>query len=143
MCLDPIYANAPKLTTIEQRVYSLAVDLGDTGKDIYYGYGMLSLKGYKGGVEYTVHNTIANYDGDYHNISLTITNVETYSVKFGFSYDSVTISDITTNDNFKNWTNGSKQIYFLISAENMTDTLGYAYLQINKATRRGLGIFCY
>lgn len=136
LCLDPIYANAPRLTTVEQRVYSLAVDLGDTGKDIYYGYGMLSLKGYKGGVEYTVHNTIANYDGDYHNISLTITNVETYSVKFGFSYDSVNISDITTNDNFKNWTNGSKQIYFLISAENMTDTLGYAYLQINKATRQ-------
>ena len=133
LCLDPMYDNALDIHKIEERLYSLAVDMGTAGKDIYYGYGMVSLGGFKGSVEYSVSDQITTYDGNHHTISLTVTNSSNYIVKYGFSENLITISDITKYADFKNFTNGKKKIYFKIIAVGMEEATGFAYLQINKA----------
>lgn len=134
--LDPIYSNTINASVIKERMFSLAIDLGTSGKDNYYGYGMLSLRNFRGSIKYTATDTTVTYDGNYHNISLTITNATDYTIKYGFSVDAINITNINTNANFKNYTNGQKKVYFKISSPNNSDTIDFAYLQINKAERK-------
>ena len=134
LCLDPIYTGNADVVVVEQRMYELATDLGDEGKDIYYGHGMVSLKGFKGGVEYTANDVETKYDGDYHNIEVNVTNVSGYTIKYGLSKSSINLLTVEGNNQFKNYTNGQMIVYFIISAKDMTDTFGFAYLQINKAS---------
>ena len=136
LALDPIYGGEIDMQVIKNRMFSLAIDLGATGKDKYYGYGMLSLKNFRGDIEYSANNTTATYDGKYHNISVKVTNVESYTIKYGLSISAINITDITTNASFKNYTNGQKRVYFKITAVDMQDVVGSAYLQINQAQRK-------
>lgn len=133
LCLDPIYTGKADVVVVEQRMYELAIDLGDAGKDIYYGYGMVSLKGFKGGIEYSANNTKTEYNGKYHNIEVNVTNVSSYTIKYGLSKSSINLFTVEGNNQFKNYTNGQMIVYFIISAKDMTDTFGFAYLQIDKA----------
>ncbi len=135
LALDPIYGGEIDMQVVKNRMFSLAIDLGTTGKDKYYGYGMLSLRNFRGDIEYSANNTITTYDGKYHNISVSVTNVASYTIKYGLSINSINITDITTNAGFKNYTNGQKRVYFKITAEDRQDVVGSAYLQINQAQR--------
>lgn len=121
------------IAQIENRLYDSAIDLGSTGKDIYYGYGMLNLKNFNGNISYTATDTIATYDGNYHNISVSVDGINDAIIMYGLSASSCDIADITTNDVFKNWTNGARTIYFKISATGYVDTIGFKTLTINKA----------
>lgn len=135
LALDPIYGGEIDMQVVKNRMFSLAIDLGTAGKDIYYGYGMLSLRNFRGDIEFSVTNTIATYDGKYHNISVSVTNVASYTIKYGLSINAINITDITTNAGFKNYTNGQKRVYFKITSTDRQDMVGSAYLQINQAQR--------
>ncbi|MBQ8615294.1 MAG: S8 family serine peptidase, partial [Clostridia bacterium] len=137
LCLDGNYYNngtaVYTASIIETRLFNISIDIGDAGKDDYYGYGMLSLKYLNGDISYSCSNTTATYDGDYHNISLTVSGVSDYQIYYGLTATSCTITDITTSDSFKNYTNGAKTVYFKITATNYRETTGKATLTINKA----------
>lgn len=133
ICLDPIYSSNLVIADVEQRMYELAIDLGSAGKDNYYGYGMVSLKAFKGDIAYTAQNTTVDYDGEYHNISVTVANVADYTIKYGLMKNAINLTTVDGHSEFKNWSNGQLIVYFIISAEDMTDTFGFAYLQINKS----------
>ena len=52
LCLDPIYYSNGTFNytaeQIEQRLYDLAIDLGDKGWDEYYGHGMVNVRYFEG-----------------------------------------------------------------------------------------------
>ena len=135
--LDGKYYDGDNVTytasDIEQRLFKSAVDLGTSGKDVYYGYGMLNLKNFNGNISYSVLNKTYTYDGGYHNISVTVSGVSGATVSYGLTPSSCNITNITTNEAFKNYTNGEKTIYFKISATNYIDTYGSGKLTINQA----------
>jgi len=118
---------------IENRLYGCAVDLGDAGTDIYYGNGLLNLKKTSGYIGYKVNDVTAIYDGKYHNINVYDVDVQNYTISYMFETETTYSADVSNNDNFKNYTYGSRAVYFKISSEFHMDTIGVAYLTINKA----------
>ena len=136
LCLDGAYYtnNTPTYNAedIEKRLYASAVDLGITGKDIYYGYGMVNFLNHLEEIIFTATDCVTTYDGNYHNISVNVENTTDYSIKYGLSPTSYDITDITQNDTFKNFTNGKIPIYFIITKASYS-VKGQAYLNIKKA----------
>ena len=136
LCLDGLYYNdtVPNYTAedIEKRLFDSAIDKGETGKDIYYGHGMLSLLNHNIAVEYTAEDCEVTYDGQYHNIKVNVLNTETYTITYGFTRGVYNITDYTKDDTFKNYTNGKKAVYFQISATDFATTVGVAYLNIKQ-----------
>lgn len=137
LCLDKnYYTNGVAGYTgqeIENRLLDCAVDLGTTGKDIYYGYGMLNLKNHDTFISYEAKNCDVTYDGQYHNITVSVNNAESYTVKYGLTSGVYNITDITTNDTFKNFTNGAINIYFEITSPSLNTAYGVGKLNIRKA----------
>lgn len=140
LCLDNDYYSStsdPTYTAseIQTRIFDNAVDYGASGKDVLYGYGVLSLTNIsvKGDISYTASDATFTYDGSYHNISINVTKPTNYTIKYSLSNDSnYTITDTTSNSSFKNATNGSMAVYYQISASNYNTVTGVNYLTINK-----------
>ena len=136
LCLDPQYNGTTySANTIENRLYDLAVDIGATGKDTSFGWGMLCLTNALGDVSYSVSDTVVTYDGDYHNINLTITSAISCTVAYRINGVSNYYTDITSsvfNNAFKNAVN-NMVVYFRItpSNNNYSTTYGSASLTIN------------
>lgn len=101
LSIDPACATTPTSRDIENRLYGLAVDLGTTGKDAYYGNGMLSLQAAVSETElekitYTSNLTLRkdegeesyyygfHYDGKAHLATIT-PNVENYTITYGLN----------------------------------------------------------
>ena len=122
---------------IEERLLSMTEDLGSTGFDMYYGEGALCYKpeaievdpGFET-EEYSVENTSVYYDGYYHNIKVTVKNINNYTIYYGFTENSCTIQNIETNNNFLNNTHGDKRVYFRIVAPGMEDIVDFGLLNI-------------
>lgn len=138
LCLDGRYYNNGVATytasQIESRLFTMAIDKGTSGKDVYYGHGMLSLTDLNGNVEYDAESVNVVYDGNYHNIKVTVKNLANYTIYYGFTAETCSITDITTNDKFKNFTNGAIDVYFKIEADTFVTTMGKSALQITKAS---------
>ena len=130
--LDPIYLGAAETEVIRDRLYKLAIDLGDPNWDPKYGIGAVSLVSFDGDIDFTAESKTYTYDGNYHNISVTVNDAGSPTITYGFSSSEITITDITQNNKFKNWTDGPLAVYFKISLAGKTDTIGVKYLQINK-----------
>lgn len=138
LCLDGRYyldgvANYTS-DIIEERLLGMAVDLGDSGYDEYYGYGLVNFKDVNGTIAYVVTDKTVSYDDGYHNISVRVTNTSSYTITYGFDIGACTISDYTTDDRFKNVTNGKMTVYFKITSPNYRETIGVGYLTINSAS---------
>ncbi len=136
-CLDGKYYNGNTATytasEIENRLLDAALDLGATGKDIYYGHGMLNLKYFNGNISYTVTDKVATYNNQYHNITVLVSGVNVPTIKYGLTQNDCNLTNVSTNDAFKNYTNGAMRVYFKITAYGYVDTYGYGNLTINKA----------
>lgn len=141
LCLDNDYYSSPTAnptytaTELETRILNSSVDYGDQGKDIYYGHGVLSMTNINvtQTMTYTASNTTTTYDGNYHNIAITVTKPATYTIKYSLENDSTyTISNYQTLSTFKNATNGTIPIYFQITATGYHTVTGVKYLTINK-----------
>lgn len=117
---------------LKDRLFQSATDLGNVGEDIYYGYGMLSLKNHLDIIEYTVQDKEVTYDGKYYNINVTVTDPESYTITYGLTEGTYDITDTARNVNFKNYTNGKMAVYFKITADHRRDTYGVGYLTINQ-----------
>jgi len=132
---------------IEERIINSTIDLKEnskntsgedlTGKDIYYGYGMVTFTNHMIPINNTSSDSEATYDGQAHNIDIK-SNIETdvfYSLSENGEYD---ITDISNVDAFRNYTNGPLKIYYKLVAKGDTenkyfaDTKGSAFLTINK-----------
>lgn len=140
-CLNKNYYNATtqtlsyNATAVENKILNSALDLGDTGRDDLFGYGALRYTHLNNvDIVYSASNATYTYDGNYHNISISVTIPSSnYTIKYSLENDNTyTISDIAHNINFKNATNGAKTIYFQISAEGYTTVTGSKTLTINK-----------
>lgn len=141
LCLDNDYyttsTSNPTYTAseIQTRLLDATIDNGTTGKDIYYGYGMLCLTDInkKSEMVYSTSNASFTYDGSYHNISISVTKPASYTIKYSLTNNSnYTITNINSNSNFKNVTNGSMAVYYQISATGYNTVTGVNYLTINK-----------
>ncbi len=136
LCLDPQYNGTTySANTIENRLYDLTVDIGATGKDTSFGWGMLCLTNALGDISYSVSDTVVTYDGDYHNINLTITSAISCTVAYRINGVSNYYTDITSsvfNNAFKNAVD-NMVVYFRItpSNNNYSITYGSASLTIN------------
>ena len=135
LCLDPIYDNSNMYTcdSIESKLYELAKDIGSSGKDIYFGWGMVCLTDMNN-IPYSVSNTSYTYDGTYHNINLSV-NIPSYSVAYRIDGVSEFYTDIESsifNNAFKNATS-NMVVYFEISTSDSyySTTYGSATLTIN------------
>ena len=135
LCLDPIYDNSNMYTcdSIESKLYELAKDIGSSGKDIYFGWGMVCLTDMNN-IPYSVSNTSFTYDGTYHNINLSV-NIPSYSVAYRIDGVSEYYTDIESsvfNNAFKNATS-NMVVYFEISTSDSyySTTYGSATLTIN------------
>ena len=135
LCLDPIYDNSNMYTcdSIESKLYELAKDIGSSGKDIYFGWGMVCLTDMNN-IPYSVSNTSFTYDGTYHNINLSV-NIPSYSVAYRIDGVSEFYTDIESsifNNAFKNVTS-NMVVYFEISTSDSyySTTYGSATLTIN------------
>ena len=122
---------------IEERLLSMTEDLGSVGFDIYYGQGGLCYKAEEIEIdpgfeteEYIVENTSVYYDGYYHNIKVTVKNIDNYTIYYGFTENSCTIQNIETNNNFLYNTHGEKRIYFRIVAPGVEDIVDFGILNI-------------
>jgi len=137
LCIDKIYYinGEPAYTSeaIEKRLLGCTLDLGEEGKDIYYGNGMLNLTNHGNFLSYKVNDCDVVYDGQYHNNIVNVTDTESYTLKFGLSLKEYNIVDIAENDLFKNFTNGEKNIYFEISSPSLNTVYGVAKLNIRQA----------
>ncbi len=103
---------------------------------LYYGAGILSLKNFNGNITVSASEKIVTYDGNYHNINLTISGPSTYTVKYKIENTEnyyTSISDVAFNNAFKNVTNGKMKVYYLVTTTEAgyTDTIGYTYLTIS------------
>lgn len=149
--LDNIYYNQSGESSytaelIEARLMKMAekkmskdgkIDPSKSNWAYYYGVGMLNMKYYQDNdIKYTVKPATYTYDGKYHNISVNLTQTYTNAqIFYGFGADSCTITDITTNDNFKNATGDSGiDIYFKITADGYDSVVGKSKLIIYKRT---------
>lgn len=134
LCLDDYFYDGTTatytMTQIEDELLSLTIDLGSSGRDTLYGEGMVSFANFKREISFTATNTVKTYDGNYHNISITVTDNIDYTITYGLTVGYYNIADYRTNNFFKNATT-KKTIYFQISAEGYANTTGYAYLTIN------------
>lgn len=136
-CLDNAYyyENAPTYTLdeIEKRMQFSAVNFNNNGASLINCYGMVNLENYNGRIDCESTSTTFTYDGNYHNISLSINGVSDYEIYYGFTANEYSITDITTNNKFKNFTNGAMDVYYKIVADGYLDTKGVATLTINRA----------
>ena len=134
-CDNHYYQNGDARYTadeLESRLLQATIDLGDEGKDIYYGEGILNLKNHQYAIEYSVQDKELTYDGKYHNISVEVTDPEEYTITYGLTEGTYDITNISNNVKFKNFTNGKMAVYFKISAYNRRDTYGVGYLNIKQ-----------
>ena len=136
LCLDGYYysSESPDFTAdeIEARLFKAAIDYGESGEDDFYGKGVLNLENHQSFFSVDVNNFETTYDGEYHNISVSVSNTTDYSIVYGLSEDNYDIEDITSNEKFKNFTNGEMTVYFKISKYGYRDATGSATLKINK-----------
>lgn len=135
LCLDGAYYGGTTSYTadeIESRLFDSAIDFGSSGKDKYYGHGILNLKGHGGRILFDVSDCTVTYDGEYHNITVTPTNVADYDIAYGLTKGNYNITDITTNAIFKNYTGGKMAVYFKLTADHMVDAEGVGFLTINR-----------
>ena len=137
LCLDGTYYSGTTPTysaeIVEYRLYNATIDLGTPNKDTHFGYGMLNLKNHTSNITYVATDTEVVYDGAYHNIGVSLDLNIDYTIKYGFSMDNCTITDITTNSAFKNATNGAMRVYFKVYSMNTVLTYGSANLNIKQA----------
>lgn len=142
LCLDNDYYSTPTATPtytaseIESRIFGAAVDYDNNGKDIYFGWGLLCYTNIDvtQKIKHTATNTTATYDGNYHNINISVTKpISNYTIKYSLENDNTyTISDISTNSTFKNATDGTLTIYYQITAPGYETITGNNTLTINK-----------
>lgn len=118
--------------------------LSQENKNGYYHYSTSQTA--KFDIFYTVTNFKTTYDGTYHNISVKVDGLTNYQITYGLSESEYNITNINSNNKFKNSTNGKMTVYFKISADGWEDTYGFGYLTINKidltvAISNGNGIY--
>ena len=132
---------------LEQRLIDSVIDLTEdvdntsnadlTGRDIYYGHGMVTYTNHMIKINHEATNNEVTYDGESHTINIKA-NVETdvyYSLTEDGEYN---ITDISNVDEFKNFTNGQLPIYYKLTGRGdqsntyFAETKGVAYLTINK-----------
>jgi len=133
--LTPTSSPTCNQSTIEKRLFNAAIDYGTSGKDIYYGHGVVSLKNIAEPlkIKHTASNTIATYDGKSHNININVTQPASYTIKYSLEDDNTyTITDYSNLSTFKNATNGAIPIYYQISSTDYEPVTGVQYLTINK-----------
>lgn len=102
----------------------------DETKNGYYHYGIKENS--KFSMFYDVSDFETSYDGKFHNITINVDGVSNYTVVYGLSEGKYDISNINSNEAFKNATNGKMTVYFKLSADGWEDTFGFGYLTINK-----------
>ncbi len=132
LSIDPAEINQTA-SKIKSRLYSLTIDLGNTGWDERYGHGMVSLKHVFGNITYTQTDTVVTYDGLHHNIELTDIGASNYTISYRFETEDEFSTTISDNSNYKNVTNGEKKVFFKITASGYKETSSYGFLTINKA----------
>lgn len=140
LCLDESYysssGSSPTYTAsiIQDRLLNNAKDYGDTGRDDYYGYGVLCMTGIgvTKTISYTASDTVCTYDGNYHNISVTVNSPSNYSITYLIVDSSGNpITDSPTDSRFKD-AGESVTIYYLITASGYKSATGTKSLTINK-----------
>ena len=129
--------NNPSDVEIEDRLLSMTVDLGVDGFDNKYGYGALCYQDDGGNnipsfetEEYLVENTSVYYDGNYHNIKVTVKNIQNYRIYYGLTESTCNLTTVFGLPEFKNNTHGDVKVYFKIVAEGMQDIVDYGFLNI-------------
>ncbi len=144
VALDSKYYTSSKpnyfVEDIEEVITSTATDYGVTGYgdsgygssgwDQYYGYGVINFSNIYSHLSYNVTDTTAQYDGTFHNISVSVTDTSSYNIIYGLSKDEINITNIATNNTFKNCTGNPILVYFRLSAKGYLPTYGYGYLNI-------------
>ena len=130
-------AEYPDHKEIEYRLIDMTIDLGSRGFDTLYGYGALNYVPYEPEVDpsigtdyYVVENKTVYYDGNYHNIDVTVKNIIGYTIKYGLTPENCNIESVEGIPQFKNNTNGKMVVYFRIEANGMEDIVGSGVLNI-------------
>lgn len=98
-----------------------------------YGKGILTLSKLKFNVSKfstTETDTTVNYDGNYHNIGLTVTNASNFQLKYSLDGSNYNITDITKYSTFKNVTNGKITVYYELSKNGYETKYGSKTLEI-------------
>jgi len=140
LCLDKNYytAGVANYTAeeIESRLFAACkvIDTSHSNWAKYYGHGMVNLKNAvqtNSTISYSAQDTEVFYDGNYHNIKVSVSSPANYSITYSLN-GTTYFSDITTNSAFKNFTNGNKKIYYKISATGHTTVIGNANLNIKR-----------
>lgn len=140
LCLDENYystsESSPTYTAsiIQDRLLNNVKDYGDTGRDDYYGYGVLCMTGIgvTKTIDYTASDTVCTYDGNYHNISVIVNSPSNYSISYLIVDSSGnTITSSLTDSRFKD-AGDSVIVYYLITASGYKSATGTKNLTINK-----------
>jgi len=143
LCLDNDFytTSTPSYTTsqIEDILFTSALDLGSSGKDIYYGHGALRYTNLNAKTEptktiyHTANNTTCTYDSNYHNIAINVTQPTSgYTIKYSLEDDGVyDITNITGSPEFKNANDSAITVYYQISAPGYITATGSKTLKIN------------
>lgn len=135
---DVIETRLKDMATRKQTNDSLTLNRNTTTSYTWtqcFGVGLANVRYYTN-IMYTATDTTVTYDANYHNISVTdVKSSEgatiTYSIAYGFTSSSCTITNISSNSNFKNTTGTSgKTIYFKISNDALGSVVGHAKLII-------------
>ena len=144
LCLDNDFhtTSTPSYTAsqIEEILFSSALDLDNDGKDIYLGHGALRYTNInektepKLSIYHTSSNATYTYDGNYHNISISVTQPTSgYTIKYSLENDGVyDITDINGTPQFKNANDSAITIYYQITAPGYITATGSKTLKINK-----------
>lgn len=137
LCLDESYVVDGELDydldSIEQRMYNSATTFNKNGAELANCKGLANLKNHISEIKYTATDSVVSYDGKFHNINVAVDYyVKNYTIKYGLVEGEYNITDITTDEIFKNYTE-KRAVYFKISSSGYITTYGVAYLTINKA----------
>ncbi|MBO5394854.1 MAG: S8 family serine peptidase [Clostridia bacterium] len=147
LCLDNHYYTNSKtppynLDQIEGRLKIMAKDLGDAGKDIYHGYGLLDMTNFSIELKYSQEDSLATYDGQAHPLKFTSLDNCAYPIKYSAVYGETEGVYTLTERQLKNFTNGRKKYYYKVSASVdfgdgyidgvFLDSEGSGYIQIDK-----------
>ena len=122
---DPIYS----ATTIEDRLLNnCTIPKGEKTK---YGKGLLTLTNLEFNFfEVNSSNTSVTYNGNYHNINVTVRNSTNYTIVYSLDGINYNITSISNNDIFKNATDGKLTIYYKISGIGFSNYCGSNTLEI-------------
>lgn len=143
LCLDNDFytTSTPSYTAsqIEDILFTSTLDLGDSGKDKYYGHGALRYTNLNAKTEpnktiyHTANNATFTYDGNYHNISINVTQPTSgYTIKYSLENNGIyNITNINGLQAFKNANDSAITVYYQISAPDYITVTGSKTLKIN------------